>query len=173
MNEYDNTMNKLANVHNRFQGDYKRALFLCSAGLLRSATAQAVFSAEPYNWNTRNAGVTAEYALIDVSLPLLVWAQEVYVMEARQVKTLEAFMEEVGCSVNLREEVLRKTFILNIPDEHAYRSPALIALLKTAMENPVPATPLAQQPKPATEQQVLDGAEKAVTKKRAPKKKSF
>ena len=73
----DYLMNRLANSSNRWQGKYKRVLCICSAGLLRSPTAAFVLSQEPYNYNTRAAGLTKEFALIPVDEVLLNWAQEV------------------------------------------------------------------------------------------------
>ena len=56
-------MNRLANSSNRYQGEYKRVLCVCSAGLLRSPTAALVLSQEPYNFNTRAAGLDEAFAL--------------------------------------------------------------------------------------------------------------
>ena len=141
---HDNTMNKLANVHNIYQGDYKRVLFCCSAGLLRSATAQVVFSAEPYNWNCRNCGVTPEYALIDLSMPLIMWAAEIYVMNPRQIYAIKQFVEEETRGGFGTEDfvatVLKKCFVLNVEDKYRYRSPELMEELKRAMDNAVPAS---------------------------------
>ena len=75
------TMNRLGNCHNKFQGDYKKVLCVCSAGLLRSPTAALVLSQEPFNYNTRAAGISEEYALIPVDEVLLEWADEIICME--------------------------------------------------------------------------------------------
>ncbi len=42
---------------NPYQGKYKRVLCVCSAGVLRSATTAVVLSKEPFNFNTRSAGL--------------------------------------------------------------------------------------------------------------------
>ena len=130
----DFTMNKLANVHNRYQGDYKRVLFLCSAGLLRSATAASVFSSPPFNWNTRNAGVTKEYALIDVSLPLLEWAQEIYLMEPAHLKAVIEYCNEAGLDEHEVKRYVTKCRVLDVQDNYRYRDPALVKELKAAMK---------------------------------------
>ena len=57
---------------NSYQGDYKRVLTVCSANMLRSPTMAHVLSAEPYNFNTRSAGI-AGFALIPVTEELLSW----------------------------------------------------------------------------------------------------
>ena len=44
-------------VSNPYQGDYHKVLCVCSAGCLRSPTAAVVLAQEPFNFNTRSAGV--------------------------------------------------------------------------------------------------------------------
>jgi predicted protein tyrosine phosphatase len=120
-------MNQLGNVRNYHQGSYKRVLFVCSAGLLRSATAAHVFSAEPYNWNTRTAGADNEYALNPVNEALLAWADVVYLMEGEHLEYLERTFQDIL-------DVYRKKIrVLDIPDRYPYRDPALIDYLKKAV----------------------------------------
>lgn len=127
--------NQLSNVNNPCQGDYQRVLFVCSAGLLRSATAAHVFSAAPYNWNTRTAGIGIEYALNPVTEALLVWADKVYCMEKEHVEDLQhVFQEVIVDLMKTRGENFIET--LNIPDSFTYRSPKLIALLQEAIPAP-------------------------------------
>jgi len=120
----DYTRNRLANVDNRFQGEYKRVLCVCSAGLLRSPTAAFVLSNEPFNFNTRAAGITKEYALVPVDKVLISWANEIVCMEMDHFFKLRELMDEVG--------VERKIVVLDIKDEHDYRSPEL---MKSISEN--------------------------------------
>src|SRR5258708_38492383 len=61
------------------QGSHKRALFVCSGGMLRSATS-AHFMAALGDWNTRNAG-TMHSALPPVHPNLVEWAEVIYCME--------------------------------------------------------------------------------------------
>lgn len=123
------SMNQLANVHNRYQGAYKKVLFVCSAGLLRSATAAHVFSAEPYNFNTRTAGVALEYALNPVNEAMFEWADHVFLMEQEHYDTLEhSFGSE------FMDDYKAKMTVLDIPDHFEYRNPKLIKLLKTKVE---------------------------------------
>jgi predicted protein tyrosine phosphatase len=157
-------MNKIANCQNSYQGKYHRALYLCSAGLLRSATAASIFSGKPYNFNTRNAGTTPEYALIDVSIPLLVWADGIYLMEDNNMRELQRFMHDEGCTPEFVAIVNAKAHVLNIPDNFAYRDPKLVRLLKAAMKKvPVLANDKADNKK--TNQKFLDAAEKSVANK--------
>lgn len=120
-------MNQLGNVRNYHQGSYKRVLFVCSAGLLRSATAAHVFSADPYNWNTRTAGADNEYALNPVNEALLAWADVVYLMEGEHLEYLERTFQDI------LELYRKKIRVLDIPDRYAYRDPNLIEYLKNSI----------------------------------------
>jgi len=114
-------MNRLANCHNKFQGQYKKVLCICSAGLLRSPTAALVLSQEPYNYNTRSAGLTPEFALIPVDEVLLEWADEIVCMEAKQKNQLESIFPQT------RE---KRVICLDISDDYEYRDLKLIELIK-------------------------------------------
>ena len=112
--------NRLANVHNHYQGNYKRVLCICSAGLLRSPTAAWVLSNAPYNFNTRAVGLDKEYALIPVDDALIEWADEILTMNESQLKILRAMFDLSGKPANS----------LGIPDSFEYRNPDLIELIK-------------------------------------------
>ena len=118
----DFLMNRLANCGNRYQGEYKRVLCVCSAGLLRSPTAAFVLAQEPYNFNTRAAGMVPEFALVPVDEVLLAWADEIVCMDRRQA---------VGIKNMLRDEE-RPIVVLDIPDNFRYRDPKLIELIREA-----------------------------------------
>jgi len=117
--------NRLANANNEFQGDTKKVLCLCSAGLLRSPTAAVVLSQEPYNYNTRAAGVSDEYALIPVDEVLLHWADEIVCVEQR---VTNALLEEF--------DIKKPIITLNIPDMYEYRHPELMRMIKEQYEAP-------------------------------------
>ena len=110
-------MNRLANTSNEYQGPYKRVLCVCSAGLLRSPTAALVLSQEPFNYNTRAAGLDVDFALIPVDDVLVKWADEIVCM-----------------SVFHREELKKITskpvICLYIPDSYMYRDAELQQLIK-------------------------------------------
>jgi predicted protein tyrosine phosphatase len=114
-------MNRLGNCTNQFQGISKRVLCVCSAGLLRSPTAALVLSKEPYNYNTRAAGLAEEYALIPVDDVLLQWADEIVCMDQFQKSVLEVKLLQLGAPT--------KVICLDIPDSFAYRDPELIKLI--------------------------------------------
>ena len=59
--------------NNPYQGKDKKVLFVCSAGILRSATGARMYA---HKYNTRCAG-SESYALIPVTNDLIVWADEI------------------------------------------------------------------------------------------------
>lgn len=112
-----NNMNRLHNATNPNQGKYKRVLCVCSAGLLRSPTAAVVLAQEPYNYNTRAAGLEEDFALITVDEVLLEWADEVVCMTKAQLTELKSRTKKpIKC--------------LRIDDSYAYRNEELIELIK-------------------------------------------
>lgn len=118
--------NRLYNVGNPYQGDYKRVLCVCSAGLLRSPTAAVVLSQEPYNYNTRAVGIETEHALVPVDTALLKWADEIVVMTPEHKDRIEYMLDKFLKNDTHPKEVV----LLDIPDSYAYRDPELIKLIK-------------------------------------------
>jgi predicted protein tyrosine phosphatase len=107
-----NNMNRLANCKNPYQGAAKKVLCVCSAGLLRSPTAAEVLSREPFNYNTRAAGIETSFALIPVDEVLIEWADEIICMTQVQAGMLRALTEKyIHC--------------LNIPDSFEFRNTEL------------------------------------------------
>ena len=125
--ETDFLMNRLANARNPYQGGHRRVLCVCSAGLLRSPTAALVLSQEPYNFNTRAAGESAEFALIPVDDVLLFWAQEIVCMDEKQAKLIRERLALSGITDT-------PVIALNVPDSYSYRDPKLIEAIKTAYD---------------------------------------
>lgn len=105
--------NRLHNIKNPNQGEAKKVLCVCSAGLLRSPTAAELLSRSPYNFNTRSAGVTTGYALVPVDQYLIEWADEIVCMEKEHAKILEPLATG------------KKIITLDIPDNYAFRDPEL------------------------------------------------
>ena len=106
------THNRLANAKNPYQGNFKKVLCVCSAGLLRSPTAAFVLSQEPFNYNTRAAGLNKEYALIQVDEVLLEWADEIVCMDDDMQYDLEQLTS-------------KPIICLNVPDHYNYRDDRL------------------------------------------------
>lgn len=96
---------------------YKRVLCVCSAGVLRSATAAVVLSQDPYNFNTRSAGCHS-YALVPINAALEKWADEIVCMTQDHKSIVSTITK-------------KPVICLNIPDNFAYRDPQLIDLIKT------------------------------------------
>jgi len=113
--------NRLWNVGNPYQGNFKRVLCVCSAGLLRSPTIAWVLSQEPYNRNTRSVGVH-DYALIPLDVVHVAWSQEIVCAEKSHEDIVLAFLEKEGYD--------RPVINLGIPDEYEYRNPTLVNLIK-------------------------------------------
>jgi len=115
-------MNRLALISNPYQGKTKKVLCVCSAGLLRSPTTAVVLSQEPFNYNTRAAGISEEYALIPVDDILISWADEIVCMEAWQCNEIYLRLHAL--------KLEKKVTNLNIQDSYGYRDPILMQLIK-------------------------------------------
>lgn len=113
--------NRLGNCHNRYQGDDKRVLCVCSAGLLRSPTTANVLHKE-FGYNTRACGVSQEYALVILDEVLLEWADEIVFMEMEHYQEAKRIH---GSRVN--DKV---SYILGIPDRYEYMNEDLQQLIK-------------------------------------------
>jgi predicted protein tyrosine phosphatase len=113
-------MNRKANALNPYQGHYPKVLCVCSAGLLRSPTTALVLSQEPYNFNTRAAGLTPEFALVPVDEVLLHWADQIVCMTEDQEVTLNELVKK-----NTKSKP-PTVICLNIEDSFEYRDPVLM-----------------------------------------------
>jgi len=113
----NDTESRLGNCHNHWQGEFKRVLCVCSAGLLRSPTAAYVLSCEPFGFNTRSAGLVRKFALIVVDKVLLEWADEIVCMDEMQKKLL-------------RTRTRKPIICLDIDDNFCYRDSRLVELVK-------------------------------------------
>lgn len=124
--------NRLANVTNPYQGQYRKVLCLCSAGLLRSPTAALVLSQDPFNYNTRAAGVSHEYALVPVDEALIAWADEIVCVEpAVRDELMRRFKDSmVGHKLKVMADE-RQLKVLNVPDQFSYRDPELMNIIFT------------------------------------------
>jgi len=115
MNEDD--LNRKWNTKNPYQGKYKRVLCVCSAGLLRSPTAAWILSNEPFNFNTRSAGIDVGHALIPVDDVLLEWADEIVCMDEYQ-------------QFKLKERTNKPVHNLRIGDSFEYRDKGLVTIIR-------------------------------------------
>jgi predicted protein tyrosine phosphatase len=81
-----------------------------------------VLSQEPYNYNTRAAGLVESYALIPVDQVLLCWADEIVCMTEEQKEELQKKLKDLNYN--------KPVICLNIEDSFEYRNPKLIKLIK-------------------------------------------
>lgn len=109
---------------NPYQGSDKKLLFVCSAGLLRSATGANLFAKKGYN--TRNCG-THSYALIPLSTNLILWADQIFFVNKENYnEACRTFEEYENTLANMKA----KSQVLNIPDNYEYNNPELIKYLE-------------------------------------------
>lgn len=118
----NNDMNRKYNSKNPYQGKYKRVLCICSAGLLRSPTLAWLLSNEPYNYNTRAAGLDTGHALIPVDDVLLEWADEIICMNEDQRNILKT-------------RTNKPVINLQIEDNFEYRDKGLVEIMRVHYEN--------------------------------------
>lgn len=120
------TMNQMGVIDNLYQDfhTYKRVVTVCSAGCLRSPTAAVVLAADPFNHNTRAAGLTESYAIIPLDSRLLVWADEFVVMENHMIGGVNGKYKALfdrDCDTPI--------VCLDIPDRFQYRDPELMKMI--------------------------------------------
>lgn len=106
-------------VHNPFQGPDKKVLFVCSMGILRSATGARLYA---HKYNTRSAG-TYDEALIQVTPMLLNWADEIVFVNRHNYDQLRTYLADND--QRLLEEVTNKSKVLDIPDQYEHMHPEL------------------------------------------------
>ncbi len=110
------------NARNPNQGDWPKALVVCSAGLLRSPTVAWILSNPPFNMNTRAVGSSHSFALIPVDEVLLEWADiVVFVNEENYLETKILFDEQF-------QDPEFNVIILNLPDNFKTRDPKLVEI---------------------------------------------
>jgi predicted protein tyrosine phosphatase len=127
--------NQLGVIQNYHQGKIKKVLTVCSAGCLRSPTAAHILSSEPWNYNTRCAGNSEEYAIIPVTEALIVWADVILVMNSFQQKHINDMQNKIatdfeGMYGGMYYDFQYKQVIdLDIEDNYGYRDPELVRIM--------------------------------------------
>lgn len=102
------------------QDAYKRLLFVCSAGLLRSATAANLYSGRGYN--TRACG-THQFALIPLSANLIEWADLIIFVNRQNYEVaLNTFNDTTVGTDKLRNQ----SRVLDIPDVFSFMEKGLV-----------------------------------------------
>ena len=118
------TKNQLGTAENQYQGDTKRVLCVCAAGILRSPTIADVLHTE-YAYNTRAVGIDPDYALIPISHALLVWADEIVCCSTAQKVKVKEMMVELG--IKFDNETIK---LICLTDEYDYGDSYLRLLIK-------------------------------------------
>lgn len=120
----DDLRMQLVNHHRQGADKFKRALCVCSAGMLRSATLAWMLSNDPYNYNVRAAG-TEDFALVPVDKVLLEWADVVFFAEQdHKWKVLEKF-----------GKLEKPWYVMGVSDDYEFRQPELVKLFDMRLSN--------------------------------------
>ena len=114
------TFNRLYNMKNPNQGEAKKVLCVCSAGLLRSPTLAWILSNDPFNYNTRAAGTASDYALIVLDEVQLQWADAVVFVDDGNYN--------VACYDHKELLDNMECHVLEIPDIYPFRHPKLVEI---------------------------------------------
>lgn len=99
-------------VNNPYQGNDKRVLFVCSMGILRSATGSRIYGNK---YNTRSVG-THDEALIQINQKMIDWADEIVFVNKENFTIAGYHFYLEGANVK----------VLNIPDEYEHMHPEII-----------------------------------------------
>lgn len=113
-------------VKNPYQGKDKKVLFVCSMGILRSATGARLYAQK---YNTRSAGTYPD-ALVPVTGLLLNWADEiVFVNKENYSHVMEA--------IDARNipQIAEKCRVLDIPDTFEHMHPEMVQAFKDQYED--------------------------------------
>lgn len=122
--------NRRGVINNSAQKDYKRVLCVCSAGVLRSPTLAVILAGEPFNFNTRAVGANPEYALIPLDKGLIMWANEIVVMDDFHQHAVNQMQHELAAdSDGMYDFEYRKVHCFNVEDDYDYRDPELVRIL--------------------------------------------
>lgn len=118
--EFDEVNALTCPYDNMCQGITSRYLFVCSAGLLRSATAAKV--AHSLGYNARACG-SENYALIPISVNLIYWANKIFfVNEANYLSALDTFKYDRVTLLLLEQ----KAVVWDIEDIYNYNDSVLV-----------------------------------------------
>lgn len=112
---------------NPYQGTDKKVVFVCSMGILRSATGARIYA---HKYNTRTAGSWHD-ALIHLSENLIVWADEiVFVNQENYEHALHEYEDDEALVMTIKD----KAKVLDIPDNYEHMHPELIKAFEEQYE---------------------------------------
>jgi len=123
--------NQLGVIFNSYQGKTKKVLTVCSAGCLRSPTAAHILSSDPWNFNTRCAGISEEYAIVPVTEALIMWADVIVCMDLQQQCFINDMQNKLFNDLDdwSYDFEFKQVINLEIPDEYDYRNPKLVQIM--------------------------------------------
>lgn len=114
-------------VKNPYQGKDKKVVFVCSMGILRSATGARLYA---HKYNTRTAGTWSD-ALVPLTPILMAWADElVFVSKSNYDSVMDAIEDN-----EIRNEIKDKSLYLDIPDKYPHMHPELVRAFKEQYED--------------------------------------
>lgn len=114
-------------IANPYQGKDKKVVFICSMGLLRSATGARLYASK---YNTRTAG-TWHDALVPLTETLILWADElVFVNKDNYDQIIRRYEDDEG----LLSVIKHNSKVLNIPDHFEHMDPRLCQAFKEQYE---------------------------------------
>lgn len=116
-------------ILNPYQGNDRKVLFVCSMGILRSATGARIYG---HKYNTRAAG-THGGALVPLTETLLEWADQVVFVNKENWDHCNNFL--LAGQDDLKAAVLEKSVVLNIPDQYEHMHPEIIKAYKEQFED--------------------------------------
>ena len=114
--------NAFWNCKNPYQGDKKKVLTVCSAGLLRSPTI-AYYLTREYGFNCRSCGIH-DYALVELDEVLLHWADVIIVSD-----------EEKKDFILNKFKVDKPIYNLEIPDQYGFADEDLLAIIEDKVKD--------------------------------------
>jgi predicted protein tyrosine phosphatase len=129
MNKTEQIFSSNCPYNNCYQTNAKRLLFVCTAGMLRSPTAQVVASG--MGFNARACGSDSDVALIPLSVNLINWADKIFFVNFENYQqALETF--EVS---EYDEDIKKKAVVWDIPDNFNWGDQILFNLIRFKLEN--------------------------------------
>ena len=111
-------------VRNPYQGKDKKVVFICSMGILRSATGARIYA---HKYNTRTAGSYPD-ALVPLTPMLIAWADELVFVNRDNYEFIRGIYDD-------NPEIIKKSTVLNIPECYQHMHPELIKSFKEQYED--------------------------------------
>lgn len=109
-------------VSNPYQGSDRKVLFVCSMGILRSATGSRIYG---HKYNTRSAG-TYDEALIQINDQLMMWADQIVFVNRENFFVAQEKYFDIMETKDVK--------VLSIPDIHPHMHPEIIKAFQEQYE---------------------------------------